>query len=74
MQTYHPLVSPEIHAPLAVILLLLGFAVASWFYIYEFRTAKESKSLLLEVGVATAGALLLGTGSFFLMLSCGLYI
>ena len=69
---YEPLIGEAMHGPLAIILLVLGFAVASWFYVYEFRT--KEKYLPVELGTGAIGATLLGLGSFFLMLSCGLYV
>ncbi len=69
---YEPLVSETTHAPLAVVLLSLGFAVAGWFYVYEFRT--KEKTLAVELATGVSGATFIGLGSFFLMLSCGLYV
>ena len=69
---FEPLIAESLHAPLALILIFLGFSVASWFYVYEFRT--KEKSLGVEVVTCVVGASLLGFGSFFLMLSCGLYV
>ena len=69
---YEPLITEELHAPLALVLLLLGFAIASWFYVYEF--SNKQKTLFVELGAGVTGAILVGLGSFFLMLSCGLYV
>jgi hypothetical protein len=69
---YEPFVPQWLNLPLAVLLLTLGFAAGSWFYVYEFRS--KTKTLTIELVSGTSAAVLLGVGSFFLMLSCGLYV
>lgn len=66
------LISPYLHARLAVILTMLGFLAAACFNLYGIRSTK--RSIWTEIVLAAFASVFLGYGSLFIMLSCGLYV
>ncbi|KAI3654584.1 hypothetical protein MP228_000638 [Amoeboaphelidium protococcarum] len=59
---------------LNILLLSLGFLLASSFLIYQVNTVPSQRSLLRELSMAVPASVLLGFGSLFLMQSFGIYL
>ncbi|KAI9193307.1 uncharacterized protein BJ171DRAFT_528829 [Polychytrium aggregatum] len=73
LKAFAPPVPASLFVPLSGSLLLLGFILASSFFISQIG-AKSSKNLVKELSLALPSSLLLGFGTLFLFLSCDIFV
>ncbi|CAL8464621.1 g4156 [Coccomyxa elongata] len=59
---------------LATLLLLSGFASTAAFFVYESMNSRHTRKLSRELLLGMTSSLLLGFGSFFLLLWTGVYV
>ncbi|KAJ1438331.1 hypothetical protein B484DRAFT_444670 [Ochromonadaceae sp. CCMP2298] len=70
---YSSPVSTSLYPFLSVVLLIAGLAAMSGYFVNGMKGA-GSKSIIAELFLAAIASTLLGFGTFFLMLSFGLYV
>ncbi|EAR97863.1 transmembrane protein, putative (macronuclear) [Tetrahymena thermophila SB210] len=71
---YHPAVNPVEYENLAIILLVIGFCMMSYFFIYQITYNKRNRSLSKEVIIGVFSSIFLALGTFFLFLALGFYL
>lgn len=69
---YSSPVSVASYPLLAVALILLGLLFTAGYFVNQMRSG--NKSIVLELIIAVFASFALGFGTFFLMLSFGLYV
>ena len=75
MPPFEPPVPTAAHAPLAIILCSIGFAVMAYFFAIQSTTQRSTdKNIVKEIVLAVISSTLLGVGFVFLFLSVGLYV
>ncbi len=72
---YQPLFKPDNFLSNAVTLLLIGFIIVVYFISYQVtHKTNNSRSLVVELALASMASVLLGTGAVMAMLASGLYV
>jgi hypothetical protein len=69
---YSSPIHSSLFSPLAVVLTLLGLLGAATFIVYELGAKK--KKIVHELLIAGGASTFLGFGTFFIVLSAGLYV
>lgn len=71
-------INPAVFPHLATILTAIGIFFTAWFFVFEMSrnkaAAKESNVIFKELLISLFGALFLGFGVLFLLLSVGIYV
>lgn len=70
----HAPVSPDLYPLLSVLLITGGLGTTSFFWVYEAVMKGRAKSKAEEVLLAVLSSFLLGFGSLFLLLWCGVFV
>uniref|UniRef100_A0A336KS05 Dolichyl-diphosphooligosaccharide-protein glycosyltransferase subunit TMEM258 n=1 Tax=Culicoides sonorensis TaxID=179676 RepID=A0A336KS05_CULSO len=70
-------INPAVFPHLATILTAIGIFFTAWFFVFEMsraKAAKESSVIFKELLISLFGAVFLGFGVLFLLLSVGIYV
>lgn len=69
-------INPTVYPHLATILTAIGIFFTAWFFVYEMSRSKQTKStsIIKELLISLFGAIFLGFGILFLLLSVGIYV
>jgi hypothetical protein len=65
-------VSPAQYPNLAVMLTLIGLLITAFYFVYQMKAG--SRNFFFELLIALGASAFLGVGTFFMMLSFGLYV